>query len=146
MFRVVVYVAALAFLQSGATFAASLPDEKAAEKLASDAMAQLGTKGVRGVFESVAPYWDKTHAQLEAIISDSESKREGSAVNYGKYLGYEKLIEKKAGSSIMIVTMIEKTEKRGIVWYFSYYKPKDTWILYSCYWNQNFEGLLLLTE
>jgi hypothetical protein len=124
--------------------AATLKDEHAAEDLAATAMSTLATKGVRGVFETVAPYWTRSKAELESVISDSEVKRERVGVGYGKYLAFEKISERKAGTSLLMITMLEKTEKRGVVWFFSFYKPKDEWILWSCYWDPNFEGLLLL--
>ena len=83
-------------------------------------------------------------AELESVISDSEVQRERAATGYGKYLAFEKISEKKVGTSLLMVTMLEKTEKRGVVWFFSFYKPRDTWIVWSCYWDPNFEGLLLL--
>jgi len=123
---------------------ATLVDEHAAEELATTAMGTLGAKGVRGVFETVAPYWTRSKAELESVISDSEVQRERAAAGYGKYLSFEKISERKVGSSLLMITILEKTEKRGVVWFFSFYKPKDAWILWSCYWDPNFEGLLLL--
>jgi hypothetical protein len=140
-----VFPASLAiFLMVMNVQAATLSDEHAAEELTMTAMSTLGPKGVRGVFETVAPYWTRSTAELESVISNSEVTREHAASGYGKYLSFEKISEKKVGTSLLMITMLEKTEKRGVVWFFSFYKPKDTWIVWSCYWDPNFEGLLLL--
>ena len=144
MRRIVLPVSLLVLLMSIDVPAATLPDEHAAEELATAAMGTLSAKGVRGVFETVAPYWTRSKAELESVISDSEVQRERAATGYGKYLAFEKIGEKKVGTSLLMVTMLEKTEKRGVVWFFSFYKPRDTWIVWSCYWAPNFEGLLLL--
>src|SRR4051812_46757510 len=109
-----------------------LKDENAVGVLVQNAMKTLGTKGVRGVFETVAPYWTRTKTELEAVISDSEMTRERSRKQNldGKFLGFEKIHEKKLGESLLMIVMLEKNEKRGIPWYFSFYRPKDTWILW----------------
>lgn len=136
------------FITSGSLLASAstVPDEHAALDLATKAMSALGTKGVRGVFETVGPYWNRTPVELNSVISDSEEKREVYKNSYGQYVGFEKISEKKVGSSLYMVTMLEKTEKKAVVWYFSFYKPKDAWIVWSCYWNPNFESLLLLSK
>jgi len=144
MRRIVLPISLFVLLMTIDVHAATLVDEHAAEELATIAMGTLGAKGVRGVFETVAPYWTRSKAELESVISDSEVQRERAAAGYGKYLAFEKISEKKVGTSLLMVTMLEKTEKRGVVWFFSFYKPKDTWIVWSCYWDPNFEALLLL--
>jgi hypothetical protein len=131
-------------MTGGIAHAGAVADERAAADLVTTAMNTLGAKGVRGVFETVAPYWNRSKAELESVISDSEVKRENGRAEYGEYLGFEKIDERKVGASLFMVRVLEKTQKRAVVWYFSFYKPKDSWILWSCYWDPKFESLLLL--
>jgi hypothetical protein len=135
---------ALCFFSSFA-IADLLKDEKAASSLVISAMEKLSKKGTRGVFEVMAPYWTQTKTELEAIISDSLRTREQALQQKkdGKYIGFEKLFEKKIGDSLFMVVMLEKNEKRGIPWYFSFYRPRDSWVVWSVYWNPNYEMLLL---
>jgi hypothetical protein len=146
MKKVMMLISVVLVIVSCVVHAAPLQDEHAAVALATSAMDTLVQKGVRGAFETISPHWNKTKVELESVISKSEKTREQWSRTYGKYVGYEKIAEKKVGESLFMVTLLEKTEKRGVVWYFTFYKPKDTWIISSCYWDPNFEALLLLKQ
>jgi hypothetical protein len=111
--------------------------------LVNRAMLSLGTNGVGGVLQTLGPYWHVSKTQMDTMLADSEQKRDKAAQDYGAFVGFEPLKVKRLGRCLLLVVMLEKTEKKAIVWYFAFYQPKDSWVVSSCYWEPGFERMLL---
>jgi hypothetical protein len=72
-----------------------------------------------------------------------EGKRQIAAnlSKYGKQLGYELVVEKPFGASVVRLVYILKMEKHPTVWEFFFYRPKDNWFLANFDVNDEFKGL-----
>ena len=72
-----------------------------------------------------------------------EGKRQIAAnlSRYGKPLGYELVIEKPFGTSVVRLVYILKMEQHPIIWEFFFYRPKDKWFLANFDLNDEFKGL-----
>lgn len=57
----------------------------------------------------------------------------------GEYIGYEKISEKYLGKDMVYVVYIVKYERQPLRFLFQYYKPKDTWMLFSVKYDENLQ-------
>ncbi|GAA4292956.1 hypothetical protein [Aestuariibaculum suncheonense] len=65
-------------------------------------------------------------------ISNLKSQLEGLNKDYvGEYYGNEKINSKSLGSSFVHLSYMAKYDRQPLRFIFQYYKPKDTWMIYS---------------
>ena len=57
----------------------------------------------------------------------------------GQYYGYEPLTEKGVGNTIKLLSYIVKYDKQPVRFVFVFYKPKDTWKIYTFQFNTNLD-------
>lgn len=80
---------------------------------------------------------DPNSTQLEALKRQTAE----NLPKYGKPLGYEVVIEKTFGTSVVRLVYILKMEKHPVVFEFFFYRPKGTWFLANVRLNDEFNGL-----
>jgi len=93
---------------------------------------------------------DKAYDQLfagspvaaESTRIDALKRQTGANLPvYGKALGYDLVLEKTFGTSVVRLLYVLKMEKHPIVWEFFFYRPKDKWFLANVGLNDEFNGL-----
>jgi hypothetical protein len=55
----------------------------------------------------------------------------------GDYVGYELITEKNVGNSLKLMSYMVKYDRQPVRFVFIYYKPKDTWQLYTFQFDTN---------
>lgn len=60
---------------------------------------------------------------------------------YGKAIGYDLVLEKSFGTSVVRLLYVLKMEKHPVVWEFFFYRPKDKWFIANVGLNDEFNGL-----
>ena len=60
----------------------------------------------------------------------------------GAYNGYELITEKNVGGSLKLMSYMAKYDKQPVRFVFIYYKPKDTWQVYTFEFNTNLDDEL----
>ncbi|WGF93886.1 hypothetical protein [Aequorivita marisscotiae] len=75
---------------------------------------------------------NKWMEQATEAITNLKNKLEGLNENYvGQYYGYELIGEKKLAESYVLLSYLVKFDRQPIRYTFQFYKPDQTWILYS---------------
>ncbi|MEM0519229.1 hypothetical protein [Aequorivita flava] len=75
---------------------------------------------------------NKWMEQATVAITNLKNKLEGLNENYvGQYYGYELIGEKKLAESYVLLSYLVKFDRQPIRYTFQFYKPDQTWILYS---------------
>ena len=76
-------------------------------------------------------------------ISNVKSQMEGLNEGYvGKLHGHEIIAEKKLGDSYLLLSYMAKFDRQPIRYTFQFYKPKDTWVIYSFKFDANIDNEL----
>lgn len=57
----------------------------------------------------------------------------------GAYNGYELITEKGVGNNLKLLSYMVKYDKQPVRFIFIYYKPKDTWKIYTFQFNTNMD-------
>ena len=60
----------------------------------------------------------------------------------GEYYGYELITEKGVGSNFKLLSYMVKYDKQPVRFIFIYYRPKDTWKIYTFQFNTNMDDEL----
>jgi hypothetical protein len=60
----------------------------------------------------------------------------------GAYNGYELITEKSVGGSLKLISYMARYDKQPVRFIFIYYKPKDTWKIYTFQFNTNLDDEL----
>jgi hypothetical protein len=83
---------------------------------------------------STSPWIDKAQ---DAVLN-LKNQIAGLNESYvGKYYGYELITEKKITSSFVLRSYLVKFDRQPIRYTFKFYKPNDTWIIYSFQYDGN---------
>jgi hypothetical protein len=84
----------------------------------------------------------KTNVWTERIKDDIENvanKLNGFTLDYvGKYHGYELITTKKFSESFELYSYLIKYDRQPIRFTFKFYRPNDTWVLYSFQFDDSF--------
>ena len=123
-----------AFLAISSTHAADLSPRQRADQFFSRLMQGDVDKAYADLFVGSMNEDSSKLEQAKRQIAENLSK-------YGKQLGYELVIEKPFGASVVRLVYILKMEKHPIVWEFFFYHPKDIWFLANFDVNDEFKGL-----
>lgn len=74
-------------------------------------------------------------------ITNLKSQLEGLNEDYvGKYYGYELIGEKKLAESYVLLSYLVKFDRQPIRYTFQFYKPDETWVLYSFKFDANIDN------
>jgi len=93
---------------------------------------------------------DKAYAELfagslamedPARLEQAKQQIAANLSKYGKPLGYDLIMEKAFGTSVVRLVYILKMEKHPIIWEFFFYRPRDNWFLANFDINDEFKGL-----
>ncbi len=73
-------------------------------------------------------------------ITNLKSQLEGLNEDYvGKFFGYELILEKHLAESYVLLSYMVKYERQPIRFTFQFYKPSETWFLYSFQFDSNMD-------
>lgn len=73
-------------------------------------------------------------------ITNLKSQMEGLNEDYvGKYYGHELIVEKKLTESYRLLSYMVKFGRQPVRYTFQFYKPQDTWIIYSFKFDANID-------
>lgn len=118
-----------------------LADTQAARELAERAMKRVEEGDVAGAFEILKPHWALPEHEISQLVIQSIQQRSMIQSRYGDSLGYEYLSWTAVGDSLVQFTYLEKFSNHPLVWQFSFYKPKEGWLVNSVAWSDQVQGL-----
>jgi hypothetical protein len=89
--------------------------------------------------EKLNEAWDGVVAQSPLQVQSegiAESKRQAQAqlAAIGPVLDFEPLGYREVGPSLVVMKCLVRHERDALTWAFSFYKPRDRWMLTSLRW------------
>lgn len=70
-------------------------------------------------------------------ITSVKSKLNLNIELMGEYCGYEKIIKRQLGKSMVLESYLVKYERQPLRFTFKFYKAKDTWILFNFQFDED---------
>ena len=105
-------------------------------------MFHVPTGNVDDVFTVLLPYWPLPESEISVLRMQTVQQRGMVSERFGQTLDIRLVDEKLVADSILRITYMEKFERHIIRWVFTYYKPRDQWIVNSIEWDDNIDALL----
>lgn len=121
--------------------AEEIKDLAGVRKVADAAMGLLGKGDVRGALIALKPYTALPVAELDVAISRSQDQRALVASRFGRTLGVEFLDQKAVGDSLVRLRYIEKFEKHIFRWQLYFYRPVETWLFDTFWFDDKIQAL-----
>ncbi len=140
--RLTVFLAGLCLASPSLWAGETLKDKAAAETLCENIMQQVSASRYKEGLTLAQPYMLTPIEEQEKNISKLEEHGTALEKSLGKSIGWEKVSETAAGTSLMTFTYLQKMERHPLVWQFVFYKPKDTWVLNTYHLNRSLKTLL----
>ena len=120
----------------------TLAAESDVRKFADGVMAKVGSGDLAGAFAAMKPYTVVPASEFDVMALTSKSQRDLVGTRYGNAAGYEFVSETKAGTSLLKLTYIEKTERHALPWMFFFYRSPNGWVLNTFTWHDQMQNLL----
>lgn len=138
--RVILGIGLLGFSLQGFCTEA-LKNVKATKRLAENVVLLVEQNSIDDAFKQLKEYWPLTSVEIEDLLAHTKEQRQLVTERFGKPIGIEFVRTEHVGDSMVRHVFIEKFEKHGLRWQLSFYKPSDTWIVNSIYWDDKISEL-----
>ena len=80
-------------------------------------------------FESMKPYWPLPAAEIETVASQTSLQWPVVRQRFGPSVGTEFVKQLDGGPSFARFIYLQKFQNHAIRWVFTFYKPKDRWVI-----------------
>ena len=117
------------FANSYSVLADGLASVSDARAVADKAAAKFGNEEFESGYEGLKPYWPLPLVEIDNLTNQTKTQWPLVQQRFGKSLGTEFVKEESAGDSFVRFTYLQKFEKHAIRWLFTFYKPKEEWLI-----------------
>jgi hypothetical protein len=118
-----------------------LKNVKSTKRLAENVVTLVEQNSIDEAFKQLKNYWPLTSIEIDDLLAHTKEQRQIVTERFGKPLGIEFVRTELVGDSMVRHIFIEKFEKHGLRWQISFYKPADSWIVNSIYWDDKISEL-----
>lgn len=122
----VVLLAIVAPKVSDAADFASLAD---ARRFTDQAVELFRDEKITEAFEAMKPYWPLPAAEIETVANQTNLQWPIVRQRFGPSVGTEFVKQLDGGPSFARFIYLQKFQNHAIRWVFTFYKPKDRWVI-----------------
>jgi hypothetical protein len=80
-------------------------------------------------YETLKPYWPLASVEIDNLANQTNTQWPMVKQRFGTSIATEFIKETKAGDSLARFVYLQKFQNHAIRWVFTFYKPKDRWII-----------------
>lgn len=106
-----------------------------ARDLADQVMHEITHEGPLEGIELLRDYIVFPMAEFDQLKSQIDMQLPLIERRFGEPISYEFVWQDEVGSSLKRIVYIQKLERHALVWTFIFYRPRDTWMLNTFYFN-----------
>ncbi|MCS5708926.1 hypothetical protein CC99x_008435 [Candidatus Berkiella cookevillensis] len=110
-------------------------------KIAEEVVNYVESGKIDDAFNILKLHWPLSAQEVDNLKSHTIEQRQIVEQRYGKPIGIEYIKTEMVGNSMIKHTFVEKFERHALKWQLSFYKPQDTWIINSVYWDDKISEL-----
>jgi hypothetical protein len=96
----------------------------------------------RHAFERFRPHWTLKPEELESAIKKIQEGIKLLNKRFGKPIGYQLMKTKKGDDFLVRYVYVMKYQRALVRWNFTYYKPKNRWIVLSVTFDDGYAAFL----
>jgi hypothetical protein len=121
--------------------AKTIPDAPSTKALTDSVMTLVSKGNLDSSYALLSGYWAPPAADFKKLVDASAQQRGQMAIRYGKTIGSEFLKTEVLGQSFIRHIYLEKFETHAVRWIFTFYKPRDAWVLNAVLWDDQIYAL-----
>jgi len=122
-------------------FGGTLSDIQAARTLSDQVAARLTEGQSSEAVELFKPYWPMPEEEIDALIKQIENQAIMIYTRFGSVLDVEFVTRQQVSDSLVRFIYLQKHEKHAIRWLFTFYKPRDIWLVNGIYFDDKVSEL-----
>ena len=127
---------------SAATLKESQETRTLSNKIMQHFLKEEFTKGL----DMAKAYWPLSPVEIDGLANQIKTQWVIVQQRFGKPTGMELIKEEMIGKSFIRFYYLHKFEKHAIYWMFTYYKPKNEWIINSITFKDDLDLLFVPKE
>jgi hypothetical protein len=113
-----------------------------ARKVTDEAVAMLKQEKFESAYATLKPYWPLPSVEIDNLANQTSTQWPVVKQRFGASIGTEFISEAKAGESYARFIYLQKFDNHAIRWVFTFYKPKDRWVVNGVSFDDRIELLL----
>lgn len=121
--------------------AENMKSVRATKRLAENVISLVKENSIEEAFAQLKEYWPLAPGEVDDLMAHTKEQRQVVSARFGKPLRVEFVRTDAIGDSMVRHVFIEKFEKHALRWQLSFYKPADSWIVNSIYWDDKISDL-----
>ncbi|MFH1753306.1 MAG: hypothetical protein ABH875_03895 [Candidatus Omnitrophota bacterium] len=118
-----------------------LESQERARKLCEECMIKIYAGNIQGAFDLIQPIFPVPESEFLSLRMQTMQQLGMVGQRFGKAVGYEFIKSQEVKDTFLKYIYIEKFENHAIRWVFTFYKPKDHWLLNNFGWDDTIEAL-----
>lgn len=122
-------VVILILLLSQPLYAEDLKNLSEVKSLSKKMMEMFIREDFKGGLDIAKKYWPLSPVEIDNLANQIQLQWSVVKQRFGNTIGYEFIKEEKIGNSFVRFFYLQKFEKHAIYWIFTYYRPKNRWII-----------------
>jgi len=136
------YLLLAACLAAPAAWAADFASLAEARKVTDKAVALFQQEKIAPAYAALKPYWPLPAVEIDNLANQTNTQWPVLKPRFGASIGTEFITEMKAGESIARFIYLQKFENHAIRWVFTFYRPKDRWVVNGVSFDDRIDLLL----
>lgn len=116
-------------LISSLSLAEDMSTSKQTRDLSNKMIEMFANKQFKEGLALAKPYWPLPEVEIDGLANQIATQWPIVDQRFGQSTGYEFVREEKIGESFTRYYYLHKFQNHAIYWQFTFYKPKDTWVV-----------------
>lgn len=109
--------------------AAELANLMEAKKVADKAVSLFQQEKIVAGYGTLKPFWPLPSVEIDNLASQTNTQWPMVRQRFGTSIGTEFVKELRVGESFARFVYLQKFKNHALRWVFTFYKPKDRWII-----------------
>ena len=102
-----------------------------ARKITDKAVSLFKQEKIVAAYDTLKPYWPLPTVEIDNLANQTNIQWPSLKQRFGVSIAAEFVTESKVGDSLARFVYLQKFQNTAIRWIFTFYKPKDHWIINS---------------
>ena len=139
--NVMVLIFWVACVAGSPAYSETLKDVRATETLSKTVADLIAVGRIDDAYGHLRTYWPIPKHEIDTLIYTVKWQRPAIAARFGKSLSMERAGTQVLGDSFVRYVFLEKYERHAIAWAFTFYRPRDSWVVNSAIYTDEFSAM-----
>jgi len=114
-----------------------------ARKLTDQAVALFQREEIVTAYDVLKPYWPLQQVEIDSLANQTHTQWPLLKQRFGASIASEFVQELRGGASLARFVYLQKFQHHAIRWVFTFYRPKDRWVINGVSFDDRLDLLLV---